>query len=117
MDTAGDLVNSCFDNCQKVISKLSGFSQAVSNHIVCGYIPKLGDGFVINNGLFDADDVSKEPLVLAGFQVVNTAEEILVVSDGQSRYFVSFGPEHLLKDLPDKEHVPCKFLKTQGFSC
>ena len=108
MDTAGYLVNSCFDNSQEVIPKLSGFGQAVCDHILCRDIPELGDGFVINNGLFDADDVCKEPLVLARFQVVNTAEQVLVVSDGQSRYVVSFGPEHLLKDLSDKEHVPCK---------
>ena len=82
VDASRDLVNSGSDNSQEIIAKLSGFCQAICNHILLGDIPELGDGLVIHNGLFDADDVSKQPLVLTRFQVVHTAEEVLIVGDG-----------------------------------
>ena len=74
VDASRDLVYSCSDNCQEIISRFSGFGQAVCNHFLLGDISELGDGLVVNDGLLDADNVSKEPLILTGFQVMDTAE-------------------------------------------
>ena len=82
MDSSRDLVDPCSYNGEKIVTKFSGFSQAVSNHFFLGDVPELGDGLVVSNSLLDADDVSKQPLVLARFQVVHAAEEVLIVGDG-----------------------------------
>ena len=112
VDTSRDLVNSGSDNSQEIIAK-----QAICNHILLGDIPELGDGLVVSDSLLDADDVCKQPLVLAWFQVVDAAEEVLVVGDGQTRYIISLGSKNLLEDLSNKEQVSCKLLEGEGFSC
>ena len=79
MDASRDLVNSCSYNLQEIISKFAGFGEAVGDHLLFGDISEFGNGFVISNGLLDADDVSQESLVFTGLEVVDTTEEILVV--------------------------------------
>ena len=61
--------------------------------------------------LLDADNVRQESLVLTGLQVVHTAKEILIVSDGEAWNVVCSCPKNLLQNLSDKEHVSCKFLQ------
>ena len=117
VDTSRDLIDPCSYNGEEILSKFSSFSQAISDHFFLGDVPELIDGFVLSNCLFNADNVSEEPLVLTWFQVMDTAEEVLVVSDGQTRYIISLGSKNLLQDLSDKEQVSCKFLKGEGFSC
>ena len=81
VDAPRDLINSCSDNGKEIISKLSGFGQAIRNHLLLGNIPKLSNSLVISDSLFNADDVCKESLVSTRFQVMVTAEEVLVISE------------------------------------
>ena len=75
------MVDLCSYNGEEVIPKFSGFCQAVCDHFFLRNVPELSDGLVFSNCLLDADDVGKESLVLTRFQVMDTAEEVLVISE------------------------------------
>ena len=81
VDPSRDLVDPCSYNGEEVIPKFSGFSQAICDHFFLWDVPELGDSLVFSNCLLDADDVSKESLVLTRFQVMDAAEKVLVISD------------------------------------
>ena len=81
VDPSRDLIDPCSYNGEEIIPKFAGFSQAICDHFFLWDVPELGDSLVFSNCLLDADDVSKESLVLTRFQVMDAAEKVLVISD------------------------------------
>ena len=94
------------------------FSQTVSYILRSVNIPDLLYGFLLLNTLSQLDDVRLQSVVLGvGFDVVEVAEEWLIVRQRHTVEVPHSVPTHLSQDFPHQEYRGKHLLHTESLCC